>query len=777
MTSTSQSTAARTPALDALLGRLRGRLLRQVFWFGLGRALLVLSVWLLFAFLVDWTLHVPAGVRILHFAVLLGLPVLVLWRDLVRRLRQVPDTPGLALLVERAHPELHQLLVSAVQLRDDAPVPGSEIDPALVARVIEEAEARARELDLSGTADPRPSRTAFLLGGLAAVLAAATLTLQEDAARIFFARIAGGSTPWPQNTHLVVEIPLEGELHRSRELLELAVARGSDLPIVVRAEGQVPDEVRLAFTGGHEALLGSAGRDVFRTLLRSVQEDLEFHVEGGDDRDGTPLVRIRVLQPPDVSSIAVRIVPPKYSGLVERVEFDRDVQVLADSKLRIHVLPDPADARGVARLLPRDEVLELTTEVFPSPADAVEGTPAAQGLVFELLARESLRYRFELEDSTGLSNPDPGLFGIEVVDDRAPDVDVLAPARGEVESVVGGALPLKLIASDDFGLGPLSWRSITTSTADAQPFERVLQPESLPTQEAEPRGRSSRSGRVAAFARDRIEVNALFGASPPVEGEVFQIDVAAADNREPVAQETRSAPLRLRVVSADEFLRRIQDRLARVRGKVEALATLLADKQAYTRDLLASLESDEPGRADSSGLHTALVGARRVEGDAQALTREVASIAEALLYSRLDERAEPLLVELERRSAAITDRNFHPEPWQGLCALQREGRLGKADFADRLVEIVGEALEISEVDAPAATVDLRRAQDLMDISAQHGSLLEVLERQSSARAHTERLLALLSEWDSYQSLLSATRDILTRQKNLLDRTRQYYKDN
>jgi hypothetical protein len=763
-----------TPALDALLARLRGRLRRQVWMFGTGRTLLVLSVWLLFAFLIDWTLHVPSGVRILHFGVLLALPAVILGRDLIARLRRLPQTDALALLVERAHPELHQLLVSAVQLRDSTPRDNlSEIDPALVRRVIAEAEARAVTLDLSGTSDPRPPRTALALGALGVLAALAVFASQEEAARVFFARISGGTTPWPQHTHLSVEIPLAGELHSSLDTLELAVARGSDLPVVVRATGEVPDEVRLIFEGGHEALLGSAGRDAFRTLLRSVQEDLRFHVEGGDDRDGTPQVHIRVLQPPDVSRIAVRIVPPSYSGLPERLALDRDVQALAESKLTVYVLPDPPDATGIARLLPRDHELELQPMPFPDSRE--DGSaPAPPGLAFELVARETLRYRFELLDSTGLSNPDPGLYGIEVVEDRAPEIDVLAPARGEIESVVGGALPLRVFASDDFGLGPLAWRSIATGNANSPAVEHPLDTIQADGLQALRR----RDGdRALAFATRRIEIDQLFAGRTPVEGEVFQLDVSASDNREPAAQETRSTSVRLRVVSADEFLRRIQDRLARVRGKVEGLAGLLADKQGYTRDLLASLESDEPGRADQSGLQTALVGARRVEGDSKALSREVASIAEALLYSRLDDRADGLLAELERQSADIFDRNFHPEPWLELLELQRAGRLGKADFADRLVEIVGVALEISEADAPAAIDDLRRAQDLADISAQHESLLRVLDRQSAARASTEKLLSLLSEWDSYQSLLSATRDILTRQKNLLERTRQYTKDN
>ena len=765
-------TAPNTPTLDQLLARLHARLVREVWLFGLGRMLLGTAIWLLFIFLVDWTLHVPAGVRVVHLLVLGAIPVVFLWRDLALRLRRVPGPEGLAVLLERAHPELKEVLVSAVQLRDGrATTPGSEIDPALVAKVIAEAEQRAATLALEGTSDPRPSRTSFGLGTAAVLVTALTLALQGDAARIFFARIAGGATQWPQKTFLLVEIPLAGELYTTKDTLELSIARGSDLPIVVRAEGRIPDEVTLRFAGGQETLLGSAGRGVFRTLLRAVQEDLSFSVSGGDDQDGTPSVSVTVLQPPDIAGLAIRVEPPAYSGLEPQLQFDRDMQVLTGSKVTITMLPDPPDATGVVRLLPLDEVVELTPAAYP----VAEGEEPRAGLAFELTARESLRYRFELRDSTGLSNPDPGLFAIQVREDRPPEVSLLAPTRGEIESVVGGALPLKALATDDFGLAGVRWHWMPTSAGAAGVETTATLATSEPT-DLEALRDEQRSA-AFAFASRRIEIDELFGDATPTEGEVFQLVVSSTDNRQPAAQETRSPAVRVRVVSPDEFLRRIQDRLARVRGKAEALAALMRDKQSYTQDLIAALESDEPGRADGSAISAALTGARRVEGDAAALSREVAAIAESLIYSRIDDRADAMLVALEERTRGFADRSFHPEPWLELAAMQRDGRLGGADFADKLVEIVGVSLAISEDDTPAAVDGLRRAQDLPDIGAQFDQLVEAAERQSAARDKAERLLSLLSEWDSYQSLLSATRDLLNRQKNLLDRTRQFYKDN
>lgn len=758
-----------TPAIDRLLARLRARLVREVCWFGLGRTLLATSVWLLFIFLVDWTLHVPAAVRVVHLVVLVALPLALVWRELVQRLRRLPDEVGLAVLLERAHPDLQQLLVSAVELRSRPA--GADADPELVEAVIAQAEARAASLELHGTSDPRPSRSALGLGAAAVLAAAATLLWQQEAAAIFLRRIAGGPTPWPQRTFLVVEVPLAGELHSTRDRLELRVARGSDLPIVVRAEGRIPDEVTMHFAGGDEALLGSSGNGVFRTLLRAVQEDLSFHVTGGDDRDGTPEVSVTVLQPPDVAGLALQVEPPAYTGLAPRLELDRDVEVLAGSLVRVTVLPDPAEARGVVRLLPSDTVVPLSPSPFPTTE---EGQPERAGLAFELEARESLRFRVELEDDTGLANPDPGLFAIQVREDRPPEVTLLSPARGEIESVLGGALPLKAIARDDFGLEELRWRWTPTAGGAGETSSEVLaareplDPEAL---------RTEARGGAARYGARRIEVSALFGDQPPAEGEVFQLEVVATDNREPSAQESRSTATRVRVVSADEFLRRIQDRLARVRGRAEALAALMRERHPDTLEVIAALESDAPGRAEPSTLASALSGARRIEGDADALAREVAGITEALLYSRLDERAGPLLDALEAATLLDSGREFRPGPWRELAARQADGSLARAEFADKLVEVTGLALEVAEDDAREAVDSLRRAQDLADAVAQYDQLVAASEHQAAARDRVEALLTLLSEWDSYQSLLAATRDLLNRQKNLLERTRQFYKDN
>lgn len=788
------STGRATPDLDRLLARLRRRLVGQVWLHGAGRTLFCAGAWLLYMFLADWSMHLPAGVRAVHLGVLIALPLAVAYRELYRRLAWVPGRAGLAVLVERAHPDLHELLVSAVQLGAGGGCQGDSDE--LIGRVLREAEQRAATLDLERALEPARPRRTFAAGFLGTALAAAVMALDPAAARTFLERIAGGATPWPQRTHLTVEIPIAGapgQADSSPEEIRVRVARGTDVPVVVRAAGLVPDDVTLHFESGNKTVLAAGSGRTFRTLLRSRQEDCVFHVTGGDDRDGLPRVTITVLQPPDVAGLALRVEPPAYSGLPARLERDRDVEVLAGSRVTVHVLPDPPEATGAVRLLPEDRLIALEPRPFPPPAAQGPGADPAQGsgrgaalagLAFELVAQASLRYRFELEDATGLSNPDPGLFAIHVRADREPAVELVAPGRAEVETVVAGALPLRALASDDFGLTGMTLSVAPPDAPDANDASGaavgrpglVLELEwSEPPADGGP---APADVRARGFAARRLELADLLGGAQPLEGQLLTLTVEADDNRQPAAQRGSSAPIRVRVVSADEYLRRVQDRLARARGQVGSLGELMREKHDRALELLAALESDQPGSAvDADGIALALTGQRRVHGDARALSRELAAVAEGMIYSRLDERAGALLEELDRRQSTLSDRRFHAQVWSGLAGLVREKQLGDPAFAGRLVEIVGLALEISEGDAASAAEELRRAQDALELSGAHAALSEAVRLQAAGLARAERLLELLAEWDNFQSVLALTRDILNRQRTLLERTRQYAKDN
>ena len=780
-----------TPHLARLLASLRARLDRLLLAHALGAVLLALSAWLVFAFVADWLLAVPRAVRWLHLGVLAGLPLAVLWWTFVRPWRRRLDESELALLVERRHPELKELLVSAVDLqRGEAP---EDCDPQLLARVLASADAAAARLDLAGVLAPsRPRRLAG--AGLVAALGLLFVARSSpELAGIFVDRLLGGTAAWPQRTHLELSIPVAAEeagggsrisVQAGPERIDVTVARGTDVPVLVRAVGRVPDTVTLHLgpregRPREELELASSGDGQFRTLLRSCQEDLEFHATGGDDDDGLPRVVLRVLDPPDVRGLAVRVTPPAYTGLAAGVRFDRDVEVLVGSALEVVALPDPPSARGRVRLLPEDRTLELEPRAFPA---AAEGAPEQVGLGFEFEARESLRMRFELLDESGLENPDPGLFAVEVRPDRRPEVELFSPTRGELDVVVGGALRLAARASDDLGLATLAWRVAPGGEPDAWGEAEALEPRPVPVRMS---GDAALEG-AAVLGGARAEVDALArragaaAGSAVAEGEVYLLEVLAGDRRPALEDGTpdpeglgRSAQVRVRVVSADEYLRRLQDRLAVLRTQAGNAEELQREKLARTTELIAALESDSPdGAAGAAELAAALAGQRRVEGDLRALERELASLVEGVLYARLDPDAGGLLEALDARLVSAPSKEFDAAPWRELCAQAAQQRGGVGGLATQLSGILELALAAGEDEARAATAALEEAGAREDLERVHEALVAAADAQRRTLQRVDELIARLSEWDNFQSVLNLARDILQRQRALRDRTKE-----
>ncbi len=779
-----------TPGIDALLARLRARVTRQVWLHGLGSVAVVAALCLLCAFALDWWLHLPVAVRWIELATVIGLPTFVLWRELVRPLARRPDRTGLAVLVERAHPSLDELFVSAVQLAHD-PDPSGE--PELVAAVIDSAEARARTISLDPVLAPRGPRRRALGGAVAAALVLFVMAANADSAGVFFARLFGADVHWPQRTHLAIEIP-SSSLPANSTLasattangapaeapdIERKVARGSDVQIIVRAEGEVPDEVTLHFQDGHKAVLAAGGGPEFRTVLRSVQSDVEFYATGGDDQDEHPRALLHVLQPPDVAGLCVEIHPPAYSGLPARTEFERDVEVLVGTDVVVHVLTDPLTATGHARLLPEDRVVELSKQPFPpTPGETESGAAPRDGLGFALHPEKSLRYRFELTDSTGLSNPDPGLFGITVIEDRAPEVEILSPGRGDFDTVVGGLMPLRVRAEDDFGVAHVSYTLEAAIPGEGAqhpgPVELSIVPVAVEarTSANEP-GRPARqsTARSAVLARTRLEIAKLGGTEPVSEGRQFTLQAIATDIAEPKPHEGHASPLRIRVVSNDEFMRRIQDRLSRAQTSASALGELVREKNRRTGELLSALESDGPEGATAE-LAAALTGQRRVQGDARALSRELTSCAESVLYARLDDRALAALDMIDEKLAQQSSRVFDPTPWRELAAASRDRAIAGSGLSGKLVDISGMALEISEDLAQQATDEMVHAGEAIDLAKVHDRLQAASVAQKAMLARIDALLERLAEWDNFQSVLMQTRDILNGQKSVSERSRQ-----
>jgi hypothetical protein len=236
--------------------------------------------------------------------------------------------------------------------------------------------------------------------------------------------------------------------------------------------------------------------------------------------------------------------------------------------------------------------------------------------------------------------------------------------------------------------------------------------------------------------------------------------------------------VRLRLISADELLRRMQDRLARARLNANRLVELQREKQRRVGELVDALDPAESlATGDILAINAAAVGQRRVQNDASTLARDLASVAQELIYARLDDKSSGLLEFLDVRLAQVEDTAFHSELWIELTDAFEGGELGAPGFTGNLVSLVDHALSVSAEAALLAAQDIDRAQQATNGEARLNALFAAYENQTVSVHRIEALLESLAEWDNFQNVLALTRDILNRQKALRDRTRRFAKEN
>lgn len=753
------------PTLLALLDSVRGRLVRHIWLHGLGTAAVGAGAWLGFAYLADRWLHLPAPIRMFHGLVLVLAPLWLLRNHLVRLLARVPGREGIALLIERHVPASGERMISALQL---APLATDPLRGSLVRRLQREAEEVAANVDTRTLFDARPPRRRFGAGFVTFGGVALLLSAQPALTGIFFQRMLGQDVAWPRRTTLYVDVArttegiqvaeVEGELH-------VRIARGGDLDVQVRAEGTIPDSIQLTFENGLREDVPGSGRPTFRTLLRGLQSDTVFRVTGGDDRRGVPIVRVVVLQPPDIAGVAYTVEPPAYTGLAPSFVTAPEAEVVAGSKVRVHVLPDPVNARGIARTFPDAREIPLAPMPWPPLQGAAEGASGA-GLGFDLVALESSRFRFELVDDTGLQNPDPGLFGVVVVPDRRPELTLLAPGQATVEIVTGGAVPIRLRVADDYGVVRAAWAVRDARDEGATLLAGDLALRAVTGSLVLPNGTPRE-----LLARARLEVDALGAGQPLSLGQGFMLTLTAVDGRAPTPNESHTAPVALRVVSADDLLRGIREGLSRVGENADKLVRLVEQLGRNLGDTEAAFAGEDP--AQELGTLVALAAdARRAQGDARAIARDLSELTTRLLYARIDGRAGPLLERLDALLDSSEERGFQSGPWRAVADEYRAGAIGQAELGGELVTLVGLALDVSEPHALRLAEALQGAREAGATGDPLGSITEARARQRDLADAAERLRARLGEWDDFQSILGLTRDLLGRQRNLEQRTRE-----
>ncbi|HEY2951883.1 MAG TPA: hypothetical protein VGK40_04825 [Verrucomicrobiae bacterium] len=362
---------------------------------------------------------------------------IVVWR---RTRRWEPDFRQIARQIEQQHPDLHALLLTAVEQQPD---PLTRQLNFLQERVIREAVAQSQRHEWIDTV---PGTKLFWSGaGRLAALAAlivVVMNLRVVEKQVAIAKaIEAGITITPGDTN---------------------VEKGSGLVVLARFVGPLPPDVHLVIGATTNSLrniplVKSLDDPIFGGSLPEVTSDLMYHVEYGGQR--TRDFKVTVFEHPRLERADARLKFPDYTSLPERkIDDTRRISAVEGTKLELTMQLNKPVAS--ARLIARDK-----TEV-PIAAD-----PTKPSLTLTNFALEASRiYELQLVDADGRTNKVPAQFVIDVLKNRQPELKLASP-RGDQRVSPLQEMVFQGEAWDDFGLRNYG---VTYTVAGSEPQSIAL---------------------------------------------------------------------------------------------------------------------------------------------------------------------------------------------------------------------------------------------------------------------------------------------------------------
>ena len=410
-------------------------------------------LWVVFS--LDILVHLPRWGRVatsaLFFAVL---GVLARW--LWRRWKEVRLTEDqVALAIEQQSPGASNRLINSLQISREAGSGGSDYGPA----VLRENYASLQALHLQQAAKLRPAVIRLAVAGLMIAIGVGFYVFKQQhftnaAARIFqpFAQIAP-----LYRTLLVVE---PGDVQ---------AAPGSSVRVRVRITGERPARLAVRQVIGETSTVIQvpvpAGALAVDHTFPNLQRSLTYTVTGGDFT--TPVHTIEVPLPPQVNLVRATLHLPDYTRLTpQKIETSGgDLEALHGTRAALtFVLDQPAD-QAVLLLeggLSKGETNPAAPRQFE--LRRLGPTEFSGELTFADVAAYQVRVQ------RGKQAPGPSLrYGLRVLPDQPPQL-ALSGLDKQTEVQLGSVLPLKLTASDDYGLTEVGLfaRKVTAAAAPAR---------------------------------------------------------------------------------------------------------------------------------------------------------------------------------------------------------------------------------------------------------------------------------------------------------------------
>lgn len=656
---------------------------------------------------VDWLVWLPPVLRMVVSVLFFAGFVIAVMHWIVAPLRTRLGMGELAGKIERHFRSLQDRLASSVNFleRGDA---GSS---SLARRVVDTTEETIESLWLESALAIAPVAWRGALFCASVIFLALSIRLSPDWVRTGFYRYVypSGDIEWPRSVSI---LPMTAGQ---------TVAMGESAAVRMQVRRGWRDSLRavvhLRETDGmvNTLTLQDEGDGVFSTTIDAVTSDLAYWFEAGDDSTIRNPATIRVVRRAEVVDAFAVIEPPPYAAKrPSRTEDLRDGPVSAPQGGFVGV------TLRTSKSIPTDATrsalgLQLESgEMIPLEVDAAD----AQKVTARFEVTRDVEFRPVLRDEYGFENRGAPLYSVRAVPDASPTVAVLQPSS-VAEITPDGSIRVVVRAEDDFGVERIDLVCELPSIAEPRTISL-----------AEQMRVGDEGPVVQAFANYVWNVTAL-GLSP---GDVVIYAALAVDNyRGPgsTGQESRTTPLRLKIVSASEYEIRVREDLASVEERLRRLTIDQADLHDHTRALQLPDEAVRP-----------LTDAEREVVSSLSVSQVKMSRHLRAAAARLD--------DIVRR---IEDN----------LSNEREER-------SRLAALAESVRTIAVGPAAAASASLSRAAEPNDAVAEQANISDAAKSQETAMHRLHEVLRAMGQWGTFQGLISRTRDLLDRQSEIRSQT-------
>ena len=714
--------AERMAPVTARLSRLRGAIRRLFAVDGLSRIVLAMAAFVVVTFLLDWTLLLPSGVRlVILVAGLAGFGFLAFKRIFYPLGVKITDD-DLALFVERHFPELNDRLISAIQLTREPIEPVGEgaasgNSPELVAALVADAEQATSQIDFKRVIVGKHVGKISLWASVAILALGGLAVAQPRYANIYLSRVFGGATKWPQRTHLeVLDFGPDGRK---------VWPRGEDLTIAVQVKDHEPSKLMLEYkfgTGekGRERMSPLAGKRYQFTFTR-LTGPFEFFVEGGDDI--TSVHTVDIVTPPSIDTVRLYYEYPTYMRMTntpsDRPETSGNVVAPIGTKVRFEALTneDLKSAVLAVGFKGKESVSDLPV------GKTAEGKPRLLSGGFTVGDMLS-EYALNLTAVNGLGNRDPIRFTIKGVEDRPPDIIVKDPLGDEFVTDLCER-PLEIEVKDDHGIAriALEYRVLAQQQGKSKDWTAV----------EFTREQNSRDyGELIIKSEHKL----MIGQMGLQAGDHVELRFRAEDYKDVGGRNVRlSKVYKMSIVSVGTLEKELQDAIE----KIKILLKNQKQRQETAWNRTGRLITNY-GRLDS------------LTPEQQSEVRQ-AGLEQNDITSKLD-GARKDIRQIQRRG-------FYNKIYNDQAVEKLQGALNELD---PLVGVPGESTKDGTSRVAAAKLD--GAARLKSAAERTGSFREGQNLQSAVATGIQKALDFLDKWSSYQEVIRIARELKEAQEQI-----------